>query len=127
MDKSVRKQPNERAYKVAAASSDGIVVNRHFGRADTFYIYEVNETGEYGLCEKRTVEPICHGGNHDDNELCKNVDSLRDCQYVLVSKIGPGAAMLLEQAGIATMELPMFIDDAIQKVHSYKKIQELFN
>ena len=26
-------------YKIAVASSDGIVVNNHFGRAKDFYIY----------------------------------------------------------------------------------------
>ena len=31
-------------YRVAAASSDGIVVNSHFGKAGLFHIYEVAAT-----------------------------------------------------------------------------------
>lgn len=59
MDKTVNNQSEERIYKVAVASSDGIVVNQHFGRADTFFIYEVAGTGNYRFLETRTVTPVC--------------------------------------------------------------------
>ena len=32
---------DEKDYRIAVASSDGIVVNNHFGRARAFYIYEL--------------------------------------------------------------------------------------
>ena len=51
MDKSAYEKHEEIVYKVAAASSDGIVINKHFGRADTFYIYEIAENGKYRLLE----------------------------------------------------------------------------
>lgn len=123
MDKLENKQPNERGYKVAAASSDGIVVNQHFGRADIFYIYEVTETGKYRLLETRTVTPVCSGGNHKDNELRDNVSKLKDCKYILVSRIGIGAANAVEQSGITPMELPGMIEESIDKLITYEQLQ----
>ncbi|MCH5268987.1 MAG: dinitrogenase iron-molybdenum cofactor biosynthesis protein [Lachnospiraceae bacterium] len=113
-------------YKVAVASSDGIVVNQHFGRADTFHIYELDESGSCRLLESRTVTPVCNGGNHDDRQLRDNIDKLKDCKYVLVSRIGAGAATVMEQSGIIPMELPDMIDEAIRKVITYDQIQNLF-
>lgn len=113
-------------YKIAIASSDGIVVNQHFGRTDTFYIYEIEESGKYRLIETRAVTPVCNGGNHNDNELRENIDKLKDCKYVLVSRIGMGAANMAEQAGLIPMELPGMIEEAIGKLITYEKLQNLF-
>lgn len=33
--------------KIAVASTDGKVVNQHFGRADTFYILETDENNNF--------------------------------------------------------------------------------
>ena len=56
---------NDRKIRVAVASSDGIVVNSHFGRARDFYIYEVSENEDTVLLEKRELVPICEAGHHD--------------------------------------------------------------
>lgn len=92
-------------YKAAIASSDGIVVNQHFGRADTFYIYEIDERGKYVLLEKRNAVPICKGGNHDNSELENNMKKLSDCRYILVSRIGKRAEIAARQLGIIPMKL----------------------
>ena len=40
-------------YKIAAASSDGQIIDSHFGHATHFYIYEVNEkTGAFKEIEQ---------------------------------------------------------------------------
>ena len=126
MDKSVNKQLEGRVYKVAAASSDGIVINRHFGRADTFYIYEVAEAGNYRFLETRTVTPVCNGGNHSDKELRENISKFKDCKYILVSRIGMGAANIVEQSGITPMELPGMMEESLDKLITYKQLQNLF-
>ena len=82
---------NDRKIRVAVASSDGIVVNSHFGRARDFYIYEVSENEDTVLLEKRELVPICEVGNHDEGRLQDNVKRLSDCDYVAVSRIGMGA------------------------------------
>ena len=53
---------NDRKIRVAVASSDGFVVNSHFGRARDFYIYEVSENEDTVLLEKRELVPICEAG-----------------------------------------------------------------
>ena len=53
---------NDRKIRVAVASSDGIVVNSHFGRARDFYIYEVSENEDTVLLKSvssyRSVRPV---------------------------------------------------------------------
>lgn len=127
MDNLVRESSDSETYKVAVASSDGIVVNRHFGRADTFYIYEVAEEDEYRLLETREVTPVCNRRDHDDDELRGNIDIFKDCKYILVSRIGPGAANIVEQSGIIPMELPGIIGESIHKLVTYQKLQNIFN
>ena len=126
MDKSANKQLEERGYKVAAASSDGIVINQHFGRADTFYIYEVAGAGNYRFLETRTVTPVCNGGNHSDKELRDNISKFKDCKYILVSRIGMGAANMVEQSGITPMELPGMMEESLDKLITYEQLQNLF-
>lgn len=113
-------------YKIAVASSDGIVVNRHFGRADTFYIYKIDEAGRHLLLETRNVTPVCSGGNHDNYALRNNINELADCKYILVSRIGTGAANMVEKSGIIPMELPGMIEESIGRLITYEQIQNLF-
>ena len=126
MDNLARESSDAEIYKVAVASSDGIVVNQHFGRADTFYIYEVAESNEYRLLETRKVTPVCNRRDHDDDELRDNVGKFQDCKYILVSRIGPGAANVMDQSGIIPMELPGIIGESINKLINYERIQNLF-
>lgn len=113
-------------YFIAVASSDGIVVNTHFGRAHCFYIYKVSDDEAVQLVEKRIVDPVCQGGNHNNDMLYENLSKLRDCSYLLVSRIGNQAAMLAENMGITPMEIPGVIEDGIIQLIKYRKIKDLF-
>ena len=62
-------------YKIAVASSDGIVVNTHFGRAKVFYIYRIDDEEQMHFLEKRSVTPVCETGNHDNEKLKANLES----------------------------------------------------
>lgn len=113
-------------YRIAVASTDGKVVNQHFGRADTFYIVESESgTGTYAYRETRRLLPICEGGYHDDNNLLETVQQLKDCHYVLVSRIGYLAQLVLEQHGIGVFELPGLIPEVIPKMTAYIELREL--
>ena len=113
-------------YRVAVASSDGIVINQHFGRADLFAIYDIDLNDDITLVETRKVIPICQNGNHDNQEMEENIKCLSDCKYVLVSRIGQRARVLLEQDGIIPIEIPGFIEESIQKLIGYEKLHSLF-
>jgi predicted Fe-Mo cluster-binding NifX family protein len=110
---------------IAVASSDGIVVNSHFGKATTFYIYEEKEE-QIRYVETRKVEPVCSRGNHDDIKLRENLEKFSDCKYLLVSRIGMGAATKAESLGIAVYEIPGMIEESIQRLLRYEKIKNLF-
>ena len=100
---------NDRKIRVAVASSDGIVVNSHFGRARDFYIYEVSENEDTVLLGR----------------LRDNVKRLSDCDYVAVSRIGMGALRVMNEYGIAAMELPGEIEDSLHRIVVYDQIQGL--
>lgn len=112
--------------KIAVASSDGIVVNSHFGHASKFYIYEMGEK-EHPLIEIRKVIPVCKGGNHDDEKLKENMERLGDCQYMLVSRIGYGAAAIAQEKGIEPFEIPGIISESIEQLTNFIKIKNLFH
>ena len=116
----------DKTYRIAVASSDGIVVNNHFGKARAFYIYEVKEE-ELTLLEVRKLPPVCEGGDHDEERLRENVEKLSDCTHLLVSRVGNGARAVLESRGISCYEIPGIISESIDKLVKYEQVNELFN
>lgn len=117
---------DKESYLIAVASSDGIVVNSHFGRAKKFYIYKVTDYGEPQLVEMREVSPVCNGGEHNNENLKSNLLKFSDCKYLLVSRIGSGAANMAESLGIESYEIPGEIGESIDQLNKYIKIKELF-
>ena len=113
-------------FKVAAATTDGVNVDQHFGRADTFRIFEVAGDAVTDTGEVRRVDPACHGGSHEDSHLAANARAIADCKYVLVARIGNQAEAECCEAGVIPMEIPGDIKTAIRKILDYEKIQALF-
>lgn len=107
--------------RVAVASSDGKVVNQHFGRATRFLIFELERDGEFKYITTRENVPPCSGGEHDPGLLNNTVNLLLDCQAVLVSQIGPGAEKLLLAKGIKAMQRPNFIEAALRYYSRHRK------
>ncbi len=112
--------------KIAAASTDGKVINQHFGRADKFYIIEADEeTAEFRLIEMRDIVPVCRSGDHEQSDMENTVNKLSDCDCVLVSRIGMRARQALENNGIEAFEIPDIIYEAVKRLIGYKKVQQL--
>ena len=74
------------AYRIAVASTDGIVVNQHFGHAERFHIIEIDEN-TYKYSGTREVERVCQGHYHHDSSFDKVIDVLSDVHAVVVAKI----------------------------------------
>lgn len=110
--------------KIAVASSDGKVVDRHFGKADIFHIVEADSKG-LQFVEQRSVTPVCIAGSHNVQSLHQTAESLSDCKYLLVSKIGYLAEIVLTEKGIDVFELPGDIRTSINKLFGYIRMQEL--
>ncbi len=88
---------------VAVATKGGGLVNKHFGHAKEFMIYEVN-ADEAKFVGHRKIEEYCHGGYGEDNNLEGIIQTISDCKAVLVSKIGDCPMKRLRQAGIEVVE-----------------------
>ena len=113
-------------YRVAVASSDGAFVDRHFGKAEKFFIFSVDDGDGYELCEERAVTPVCLGSGHVRAEMERGVRRLSDCRYVVASRIGPAASQELAAQGISCMELPGPVEEALVKIWKYNRVQGLF-
>lgn len=104
------------SYKVAVASSDGKVVNQHFGRSRQFLVFNITDQGTAEFIELRQCEPPCGLGEHDEDPLVKAAEQLSDCSFLLASQVGPGAEALLRSKGIKTFEITGFIDNVLEKL-----------
>lgn len=115
--------------KIAVASTDGKVVNQHFGRAEEFFILEADtsEPEEFELSEIRRVKRLCEGGEHSDAKLEQAIRQVMDCQYILVSRIGRRAENAVEAAGIQVFELPGIIRESVEELLKYVEIQNMIS
>ena len=110
------------AYRVAVATTDNIHVNQHFGRSESFLIVDVDECGNYEEAEQRFVNPVCRGGHHDNDKMKRGVEGIRDCDFVLAARIGPGAVYELEQQGIAAFEMVGTVWESLKRLDDYLKL-----
>ncbi|MCI1955744.1 MAG: dinitrogenase iron-molybdenum cofactor biosynthesis protein [Oscillospiraceae bacterium] len=98
--------------RVAAASSDGVTVNLHFGQAQEFYIYDVRPEG-WKFVERRDIRRTL---GHDTAEFDKVRLMLGDCEAVLVSRIGPAAAEYLLVKGLRVFQAPYRVDAVLNRL-----------
>lgn len=98
--------------RVAVASKGHGLVDQHFGHADSFLIYEVDGTQATWL-ETRPCPPYCQGGHGETSALDRTINLLRDCEAVLVFRIGVGPDERLRQAGIEPVQVYDQIETAL--------------
>jgi predicted Fe-Mo cluster-binding NifX family protein len=103
------------SIRVAVASTDGKVVNQHFGHADRFHIFEIDGE-EFRFIETRFVQPFCAGGGHEGKDSTDLLKAMDGCRAVLVNRIGGGAVTMLEENGIDAIEVRGFIEDALREI-----------
>jgi predicted Fe-Mo cluster-binding NifX family protein len=109
-------------FKVALASSDLENVDTHFGRCRAFIIAEVDgENASFRILERRQVAPPCPScgtlGAPDD-AVASVVESLTDCRYVVVSRIGRWPDSLLYERGIESVVYSGPITDILNSLSS---------
>jgi nitrogen fixation protein NifX len=99
--------------KVAFATTDGCLVDEHFGRAGRFAILEFTTAGYTQLPDlvfaegrDRTVESTRGQGDVHDNAVEQKVERLRDCRLVYMTAIGGPAAARLARLGIMPIKVP---------------------
>jgi len=134
------------SIKIAVGSSNGIVIDQHFGSVTKFYIFELLGDVNSEFIETREVETEvvasasitcndtgcnsgvdsgcgsgCHSGGHDEAGLIGKINLISDCQAVLVNKVGKGAEKLLLKNGISAFEAKDSIEKAFSKLYIYYK------
>ena len=92
--------------KIAFATTDGVNVNEHFGRAGMFAIYDMTKEG-YTFVELRKfadgrdkeIEDTKGLGQIHDDRVQQKVDDLGDCKIIYIAEIGgPSAARLVKKS-----------------------------
>jgi predicted Fe-Mo cluster-binding NifX family protein len=99
---------------IAVASRDGIQINQHFGHAERFLIYDVQD-GSVKLVEERGVERYCSfDPDHPlrTHTLKKTADAVKGCRAIVCSMIGEAPRLELERLGVE----PYTIEGEIEKV-----------
>jgi nitrogen fixation protein NifX len=113
--------------KIAFATSDGINVDEHFGRAGMFAVYELTPK-KYSFVELRKfadgvdesiVETRGLGEIHDDRVQSK-VDKLSDCKIIYLTEIGGPSAARLIKKGI----MPVKVKETVSIEESMKRLLE---
>jgi nitrogen fixation protein NifX len=113
--------------KVAFATTDGVQVNEHFGRAGMFAVYVVKEQG-YSFVEMRkfaegrdTAVEETRGMKEVHDELVqKKVDCLGDCKIVYLTEIGGPSAARLVKKGM----MPVKVKEMVTIEESLKRLSE---
>jgi predicted Fe-Mo cluster-binding NifX family protein len=87
---------------IAVASKDGKEINQHFGHAERFLIYNV-ENGGANLVDERKVERYCSFDPEHPlrGHLLKGIaDALAGCRAVVTAQIGEHPKGELEKIGV---------------------------
>lgn len=97
--------------KIAVATSDGKNVDLHFGSAEIFLIFEIEENN-VNFLELRE-KPKISIKEHSDRWTA-SLKLLEDCNTVFCSRIGDEPKEALQNKGIKTVESKKTIKEAVK-------------
>ncbi len=116
--------------KIAFATTDGKTVDEHFGRAGTFAIYEMTESGHHFVESRKfadgmdkSVTDTKEMGPLHDIAVRSKVDRLADCKLVYLTEIGGPSAARLVKKGMMPMKVkePVAIERALAQLEEVIK------
>jgi predicted Fe-Mo cluster-binding NifX family protein len=111
--------------RAAFASSDGRVVDAHFGLANTFFVYDVGDSSPPALVGKRRnfrlPGQLGPGGPrtptaHHKDELERVAELLGDCDAIFVVRIGTAPAEFLIERGFRVFQIEAEIGDIVEAI-----------
>lgn len=134
------------SIRIAVATSDGKNVDLHFGKADKFQIYEL-QNGKFVFLEERKAEKSeyeirgkssaqnCGGdgnGCYSGGENCgqggncggsgiesPNVVLLSDCAGIVAAKFGQQIIRQFERKAVSIFDIECPVDFALEKLAAY--------
>jgi predicted Fe-Mo cluster-binding NifX family protein len=92
--------------KIAVSSSNGKTINTHFGKAKTFYVFEMTD-GNIQYLEKRKTDTYC---NSDPMHAFRKADFdkvyqvIADCDVLYTKKIGAMPAQKCKTLGLKVIQ-----------------------
>jgi nitrogen fixation protein NifX len=88
--------------KIAFTSSDGIMVDTHFGKAEKFYIYEIRKGAVYFRGSRKTecysIADLSHIA--DMERLQMVYKTINDCRILVTAAIGEKPMNMLQDKGL---------------------------
>jgi predicted Fe-Mo cluster-binding NifX family protein len=110
--------------RAAFASSDGTYVDCHYGRANTFFVYDIGDEAapssslvERRRCYRIPVQgAIEQGIPHHRDELERVAELLKDCDALFVVRIGRTPADFFLERGFRVFQLEARIDLVIEEI-----------
>lgn len=103
--------------KVAFTTSDGTMIDQHFGQCEVFQIWDV---GPYQAAFVESVTTEAHGSDEEDR-IAARARLLADCAIVYTMQIGGPAAARL----VAQKIHPMKTNSAVSLPDTVAKLQEV--
>jgi predicted Fe-Mo cluster-binding NifX family protein len=108
--------------RLAVASRGGVLVDQHFGQATDFYIYEYQKR-ELRFLQRRSVPgtgaSLCDGKGgakqSGEGRIAGVIETVRDCDGVLVMRMGASPKSMLEMMGIFVHETYGTIEDEVRE------------
>jgi predicted Fe-Mo cluster-binding NifX family protein len=87
-------------FRVAVAGKEGGKVDKHFGAAETFLIYDLAPDSPK-LIARRSIDELALNGEERRTTI---VRILGDCRILLIEKVGDAPKQLLADAGIEAVD-----------------------
>ncbi len=111
--------------KVAFATTDGVHVDEHFGRAGRFVVFRFTRDGYTGLEDivlspgrDEAVEGSRGRGTLHEEAVMRKIDLLSDCDVIYMTRIGGPSAARLVRRGIMPVKVrePVRIEEEAVKL-----------
>lgn len=103
--------------RIAVCSSDGRMVDEHFGTTPQFLILDIDsETVKF--TEFRENQPACQEGSHGGDAMAKSVELIADCQILLTVRAGPPVLARFAAKGIQVIQVTTSIAEALETLRS---------
>ena len=103
--------------RAAFATGDGININRHFGVADRFDIYEIDRDNKsFVKVDTRRIDSLGVSLQHDDSLLERLADEIDDCNIVFSARSGEHARKILYDRKIQSVDIEREVEFVINKL-----------
>ena len=116
---SLAKRAKEKC-RFAVCTSDGRLINQHFGQVTAFGIYDYTEDGQVLFVESRPVDRFCRGpeADTDEDRIYTMIKVIEDCSCVLCTRMGYCPSQTLAEKKLDVYITYNLIEDGLAEAYS---------